>query len=39
MCYFLCTRDAITMKEAPIEETRAGVAPRGDDQPESRAEL
>ena len=28
VCYFLCTREAITMKEAPIENTRAGVAYR-----------
>ncbi len=26
VCYFLCARDAIRMKEVPIEETRAGVA-------------
>jgi dihydroorotate dehydrogenase subfamily 1 len=26
VCYFLCNRDAIQMKKAPIEETRAGVA-------------
>jgi dihydropyrimidine dehydrogenase (NAD+) subunit PreA len=28
VCYFLCARDAIRMKEVPIEETRAGVAAR-----------
>jgi dihydropyrimidine dehydrogenase (NAD+) subunit PreA len=26
VCYFLCNREAIEMVEAPIEETRAGVA-------------
>jgi dihydropyrimidine dehydrogenase (NAD+) subunit PreA len=26
VCYFLCPHDAIRMREAPIEETRAGVA-------------
>jgi len=26
VCYFLCPRDAITMKDAPLENTRAGVA-------------
>lgn len=26
VCYFLCPKDAITMKNAPIEETRAGIA-------------
>jgi dihydropyrimidine dehydrogenase (NAD+) subunit PreA len=26
VCYFLCNRDAIRMVNAPIEETRAGVA-------------
>jgi NAD-dependent dihydropyrimidine dehydrogenase PreA subunit len=26
VCYFLCPRDAIRMKNAPIEETRAGAA-------------
>lgn len=26
VCYFLCPKDAITMVEAPIENTRAGVA-------------
>ncbi len=26
VCYFLCPRDALHMKKAPIEETRAGVA-------------
>ncbi len=26
VCYFLCPKDAITMKKAAIEETRAGVA-------------
>ena len=25
VCYFLCTRDAITMKKVPIEKTRAGA--------------
>ena len=29
VCYFLCTREAITMKKAPIEQTRAGVAAAG----------
>ena len=28
VCYFLCAREAITMVEAPIEKTRAGVAYR-----------
>lgn len=28
VCYFLCAREAITMVEAPIENTRAGVATR-----------
>jgi dihydropyrimidine dehydrogenase (NAD+) subunit PreA len=26
VCYFLCPRDAIVMKDAPLEKTRAGVA-------------
>ena len=26
VCYFLCPKDAITMKDAPLENTRAGVA-------------
>ena len=30
VCYFLCPKDAITMKKAPIEKTRAGVRADGD---------
>jgi MinD superfamily P-loop ATPase len=26
VCYFLCPKDAITMKEVPMEMTRAGAA-------------
>ena len=25
VCYFLCAREAITMKDAPLEQTRAGA--------------